>query len=225
MTTIADLAGTLTQAQIDAISCLLGPLTGEEGRVQVQAAASDWRMIVPSPFVLEGAVDLVHVTTADDQLAMQPAGRSALILTGAVETEGAGWAWDAETGTATATTASSDLTLTPLEALTVGQTYYIQYTVSRSAGDVTPKLGTGAGTTRSTSATFVELITCAGTGVLKFTGEAFTGTVSNLKMFELSPPLPKAWSAIPATWIAAVVRSGSIVTGGTCWVGWYSSKP
>jgi hypothetical protein len=225
MTTPADLLNQVSRDDLLLFQALLGQLDGSEGRIEVRAAARDHRMIVPSAFEITGGVDLVHVTTANDQLAMQSAGRAALILTGAVVTPGAGWVWDAETGTGTATTATSDLLLTPAEALTVGQIYWIQYTVTRSAGSVQPFLGTGAGTVRSTNATFVELIACAGTGVLKFTGTGFTGTVSGLKIFELSPPLPLAWSAMPASWIVAVVRAGAIVVGGTCWVGWYGTKP
>jgi hypothetical protein len=95
-------------------------------------------------------------------------------------TKGEGWAIGA--GVATATTASSDLSQTSAITLIAGYTYTITYTVTRSAGTVTPSIGGTAGTARSTSATFTETIVAGATQILAFTGAGFSGTVDNVSV-------------------------------------------
>jgi hypothetical protein len=97
-------------------------------------------------------------------------------------TAGAGWAIAAKTyvhtpgntATLSQSVANQDF------PITVGVQYRVRFTVSgRTAGSVTASLGTANGTTRSTNATFEELITCSGTGVFAFTPTTdFDGTLS-----------------------------------------------
>lgn len=97
-------------------------------------------------------------------------------------TKGTGWAIGA--GVATATTASSDLSQTSAITLLPGYIYTITYTVTRTAGTVTPSIGGTAGTARSSSATFTETIVAgtaaATTQIIAFTGVGFSGTIDNV---------------------------------------------
>lgn len=95
-------------------------------------------------------------------------------------TKGTGWTISA--GTANATTASSALSQNSAVTLLPGMIYTITYTITRSAGTVTPSIGGTAGTARSSSATFSETIICGSTQVLAFTGVGFTGTVDNVSV-------------------------------------------
>ena len=95
-------------------------------------------------------------------------------------TKGTGWSIAA--GVASATTATSDLSQTSAITLIAGYTYTITYTVSRSAGTVTPSIGGTAGTARSSSATFTETIVAGSTQILAFTGAGFTGTIDNVSV-------------------------------------------
>lgn len=119
-------------------------------------------------------------------------------------TKGTGWAIAA--GVASATTASSDLSQTAAITLVEGYAYTITYTVTRSAGTVTPSIGGTAGTTRSSAATFSEVIVAGSTQILAFTGVGFTGTIDNVTV--------TAW-ALGTGWTTngtAAVATGAIST-------------
>lgn len=96
-------------------------------------------------------------------------------------TKGTGWTIAA--GVATATGAiSTALSQTSAITLIEGFTYTITYTVTRTAGSVTPSIGGTAGTARSSSATFVETIVAGSTQILAFTGSGFSGTIDNVSV-------------------------------------------
>lgn len=96
-------------------------------------------------------------------------------------TKGTGWTIAA--GVATATGAiSTALSQASAITLIAGFTYTITYTVTRSAGSVTPSIGGTAGTARSSSATFVETIVAGTTQLIAFTGSGFTGTIDNVSV-------------------------------------------
>lgn len=88
--------------------------------------------------------------------------------------------WAVADGIATATTSSS--TLSAPVSVTAGTTYRIQYTITRAAGSVQPKLAGINGISRSESGTYSDTITVAASGFvsLVFTGTGFTGTVDNV---------------------------------------------
>jgi len=114
-------------------------------------------------------------------------------------TKGAGWTIAA--GVATATGAiSTALSQTSAIALIAGYTYTITYTVTRSAGTVTPSIGETAGTARSSSATFTETIVAGSTQILAFTGAGFTGTIDNVSV--TAWVLGTGWTTDGATAIA-----------------------
>jgi len=91
---------------------------------------------------------------------------------------GAGWANTG--GVATATTSNAAVSQSALGALVQGEPYVVTYTVTRSAGTITPSIGGTAGTARSTSATFTEVIIAGATQVMEFTGVGFSGTVDTV---------------------------------------------
>lgn len=64
--------------------------------------------------------------------------------------------------------------------------YLVIHTQTRSAGSLTPTLGTAAGTARSTSGTFAEVITAATNGQLIFDGTGFTGTLDNVYVYKVA---------------------------------------
>lgn len=94
-------------------------------------------------------------------------------------TKGAGWAIAAGVATATTSSAALSQTIATLEA---GRAYTVTYTATRSAGSVIVSLGGTAGTARSTSATFSEVIVCGSTTTLAITGTGFSGTVDDVKV-------------------------------------------
>ncbi len=90
-------------------------------------------------------------------------------------TKGAGWT----IGSGKATHAGGAGDLSQLATLALTSYYEIIYTVTgRSAGTITPKAGTAAGTAQSTNDTFEERLTCAGNTNLVFSANAaFDGSV------------------------------------------------
>lgn len=122
-------------------------------------------------------------------------------------TKGAGWTIAA--GVATATGAiSTALSQTSAITLLQGYTYTISYTVTRSAGSVTPSIGGTAGTARSTSATFTETIIAGTTQILAFTGAGFTGTIDNVSVTAWA--LGTGWTTDGSTAIATGAISTAI---------------
>lgn len=93
-------------------------------------------------------------------------------------TKGSGWSIGS--GVATATSASSDLEQTAGFTIEEGVSYTITYTITRSAGTVTPKIGGTSGESRSSSGTYVETIIAGSTQVIAFEGSGFSGTVDNV---------------------------------------------
>ena len=81
-----------------------------------------------------------------------------------------------------ATGTQSDLTHSV--AVTSGKSYTITYTVTRSAGTVTPMLGGTSGTGRTAAGTYTETITCGSSNTnLAFRGgNTFVGTIDNVSI-------------------------------------------
>lgn len=95
---------------------------------------------------------------------------------------GTGWT---TTTVATATGAiSTALSQTANAAypLVEGQAYFVTYTATRDAGSVTVNIGGTAGTTRSSAATFAEIIIAGSTQAISFTTSGFTGTIDNVSI-------------------------------------------
>jgi len=96
----------------------------------------------------------------------------------------AGIGWTISAGVANASVASASLSQT--QTFVTGQVYRLTYTVTRSAGTVTPRFTGGTtvtGTERSTAGTFEEYITAAsGNNTIEFLGAGFTGTIDNVSM-------------------------------------------
>jgi len=100
--------------------------------------------------------------------------------TDTIWTKGAGWTIAA--GVATATGAiSTALSQTATTTLIAGQSYTVTFTVTASAGTVTPSIGGTSGTTRG-AGTFTETIIAGATQLIAFTGVGFTGTLDNISV-------------------------------------------
>lgn len=98
-------------------------------------------------------------------------------------TKGTGWTIGA--GVATATGAISTALSQSLN-VKEGHSYLVTFTATRSAGSITPSLGGTAGTARSSSATFSEVILAGADGTLSFGTSGFTGTVDNVSVIEVA---------------------------------------
>jgi hypothetical protein len=96
-------------------------------------------------------------------------------------TKGAGWTIAA--GVATATGAiSTSLEQTAGITIIQGKQYEVRYTVTRSAGSITPSLGGTAGTARSANGTYSETIIAGSTQLISFATSGFTGTLDNVSV-------------------------------------------
>lgn len=94
--------------------------------------------------------------------------------------KGAGWSIGAGVATAAGaiSTAISQNSNTPLVQ---GQSYTVEFTVTASAGTLTPSIGGNSGTTRG-AGTWRETIIAGSTQSLAFTGVGFTGTLDNVSI-------------------------------------------
>lgn len=96
-------------------------------------------------------------------------------------TKGAGWTIAA--GVATATGAiSTAISQTAPVTLVEGQAYRVTYTITRSAGGLIPSIGGTAGTERTASGTYNEVIVCGSSQTIAFTGNGFTGTLDTISI-------------------------------------------
>ena len=103
-------------------------------------------------------------------------------------TKGTGWAIGS--GVATKTAGSASL-LSQAQTMTAGRYYIVTYTITRTAGSITPQFAGGStvsGTARSTSGTFTDIMTVvSGNNTLQLSADAsFAGTVDNVSLKELS---------------------------------------
>lgn len=97
-------------------------------------------------------------------------------------TLGTGWTIASDKASSDGTqTGASLLVQTPSSGLVEGQNYYVTYTVTRSAGTITPFVGGTNGTSRSTAATFSEIIKAGSETTIGFSADAdFVGTVDTV---------------------------------------------
>jgi hypothetical protein len=94
---------------------------------------------------------------------------------------GTGWTTDGSTAIATgAISTAISQTANSTTPLVSGQPYLVTYTVTRSAGSITPNVGGTAGTAVSSSATFKEVIIAGATQAISFTTSGFTGTLDDV---------------------------------------------
>lgn len=125
-------------------------------------------------------------------------------------TAGAGWVLSAGSPAA-ATTSSANLTQTVPIALINGQTYNITYTITRSAGTVTPTLGGTSGTGRVLTGTYTDTIVAGATQVIGFTGAGFTGTITAISVETVST----AWQDLDETGATSTTSGGFLQFNGT----------
>ena len=94
-------------------------------------------------------------------------------------TKGTGWTIAA--GVADAAGAISvAISQTAPVTLVEGQAYAVVYTITRAAGGLIPSVGGRAGTERTASGTYSEIIIAGSSQTIAFTGNAFTGTLDTI---------------------------------------------
>lgn len=76
-----------------------------------------------------------------------------------------------------------------VNVLIIGKFYEVTFDLVVTSGTMKASVGTGAGTTRSASGTYTEIIQCAGSLNLQFLAvTTFTGTIDNVKLKEVNIP-------------------------------------
>lgn len=135
---------------------------------------------------------------------------------------GTGWTTDGTTAIATgAISTAMSQTANPLFPLVQGQAYLVTFDATRSAGSVTLSLGGTAGTARSTSATFAEVIIAGSTQAISFGTSGFTGTIDNVTIKEVGSTPVDATTGLspeqnpPGYFLNSDVSVISIVSAGT----------
>lgn len=94
---------------------------------------------------------------------------------------GTGWTTDGATAIATgAISTAISQTANALFPIVQNQAYLVTYTITRSAGSITPSLGGTAGSAVSSSATYSEVIIAGSTQAISFGTSGFTGTLDNV---------------------------------------------
>lgn len=139
---------------------------------------------------LAGTVSIVTQATGASQPILRgtPTGANLAAADGNFFTPGnwtAGAGWAISDAVATATTSSAALDLAGLTA-TTSKVYLIRYYVTRSAGSVTLNFGGVAATARTATGLYEDYITATGTGALSFTTSGFTGTVTQIQIWDAS---------------------------------------
>lgn len=107
-----------------------------------------------------------------------------------------GTGWTIGTGVATATGAiSTAIEQTAAFTLEEGKSYTVTFTITRSAGTLTPSIGGTDGAAQNSSGTYSETIIAGSTQTIAFTGSGFTGTLDNVSIetsngagFQIQPP-------------------------------------
>ncbi len=214
-----DLVGTIRHTEVpNKANLARGPLeVDKRGNTYVNASLRHKRRVVlpiAADTVLgEGPCDAIRVDT-DNVVVYGQLNESPWIVTDgatfadAAKWGGANWAVASNKVTHTAgSTADLTTTLDTNNPVIVGETYCTVLKVSgRTAGSVTLKLGTGAGTARSADGTFVEAITCTASAAVTVTPtNDFDGSVEILKVFQGTLPLQSgAWEAESYYQIAGV---------------------
>lgn len=135
---------------------------------------------------------------------------------------GTGWTTDGTTAIATgAISTAMSQTANPLYPLVQGQAYLVTFDATRSAGSVTLSLGGTAGTARSTSATFAEVILAGATQAISFGTSGFTGTIDNVTIKEVASTPADATTGLsseqnpPGYFLNNDVSVISVVSAGT----------
>lgn len=105
-------------------------------------------------------------------------------------TKGAGWT--IASGVADAAGAiSTSLTQDTAIPIIEGESYTLTFTVTRDAGGIIPNVGGTAGTERTAAGTYTETFIAGSTQVLDFEGNAFTGTIDNVKLHRVNSAIRK----------------------------------
>lgn len=207
-------------------------------RVAITGILRSWRAVAPS--VTEFSFtkpDCIRASTDGDRFAAMPVGAYPYLLNGdfadaTIWVAGAGWAVGSEVATATDSSAALTQTTANVRekstAIVAGQAYLLTYTVGGvPAGTLTPSLGGTNGTGVTTTGTKQDVIIAGSSNAnLVFTGTAFTGTVDNVSLIPLTPPLSaRYWEPMGVKSVAAVVQgTATIVTTSPAWIGWYDPR-
>lgn len=136
---------------------------------------------------------------------------------------GTGWTTDGATAIATgAISTALSQTANSAYPLIQGQAYLVTFTTSSvSAGTITLSLGGTAGSARSTSATFAEVIIAGSTQAISFGTSGFTGLVDNVIIKEVPSTPADAITGLsgeqnpPGYFLNSTTSVISIVSAGT----------
>lgn len=185
----------------------------------------------------EGACDALRTDTDSLIIYKQPTERDPLALQTAAAwgsaAPPAGWTFAGTVATHAAAGGTTSLTQDTssthaADPLLVNEYYAVVFTISgRTAGTVTPKIGTTAGSARSTNGTYIEIIQ-AQSAVLTFTPTTdFDGAIDVASAWAIPGTLPvpanvwEPYSAIKVVCAALSTSPGTISSTAKISAGWY----
>ena len=97
---------------------------------------------------------------------------------------GDGWVSGVQVASCNGTQAAESLLSQPNIAVIAGKQYVLTYTLTRTAGSITPEVGSTNGTARNVSGNYSERITATDTDYPKFKADAdFVGTVDDVVLY------------------------------------------
>lgn len=166
----------IATSQVAALVAQAGPINAQSGASATLAAA--------------GAADAdlhLNLRIDDDAVHMPDQVTNGAFGADTDWTKGDGWSIAGGVADCDGSQAAvSDLSQA-IAGLIEGVTYRLTFTMTRSAGSLTPIVGGTAGTTRSTADTFVENIVAGADGTLLFRADAdFVGTLDNVSLTPLT---------------------------------------
>lgn len=160
--------GTLDNVIVTALGTITANIGGTNGTGRTTAATFIEAIVTAAAQNITFTADANFVGTIDN-----------VTLSGWVL--GTGWTTDGTAAIATgAISTAISQTANPAFPLVVGQAYLLTYTITRSAGTITPSIGGTAGTAVSTSSTVQEIIVAGSTQAISFATSGFTGTLDNV---------------------------------------------
>ncbi|KKM21495.1 hypothetical protein LCGC14_1634900, partial [marine sediment metagenome] len=157
--------------------------------------------------------EALTVASIDVQL-MQPLDTAAvppdLVTNGAFATSD--WTengWSISAGVANSA-AAQDTNLDQTVSITENKAYEVVFEVkTRSAGSVTPILGTTSGTARSTLAIFTETIIAGSGSLIRFDAIGFTGTIDDVVIKQVPIPITPAASGSTNDMVLTQANTGT----------------
>lgn len=181
----------IATTEVAALTAQVGPINAQSAAVFVSGAA--------------GAADAdlyLNIRIDDNAAHMPDAVTNGAFGTDTDWTKGTGWTIAAGVADSDGSQEAASVLSQDISAVE-GVTYSVTFTLTRSAGTLTPSLGGTAGTPRSSADTFVEDIVAGADGLIAFSADAdFVGTIDNVIVTPLTGSATVS-GTVTITWVNA----------------------